>query len=196
MQIAPRMERRLGAGAETVARWLAYLGGAILVAIALVTLASIIGRWINTGPIRSIAGDYELTEAGVGIAVFAFLPWCTLNRGHVTVDIFTGGLPATMRRALVFVGDILIAIVAYVVMWRFYLGFGEKFPYFSDAWRDRLSMGYKPFFPETTYELEIQVWIPFGLALIGAVAFFVVALYCVWRSWNELARGAAGGQGA
>ncbi|MEM6897984.1 MAG: TRAP transporter small permease, partial [Pseudomonadota bacterium] len=161
------------------------------VALALMTLASIVGRWVNTGPIRSIAGDYELVEAGVGIAVFAFLPWCQLRRGHVTVDIFTQGLPARGRSFTAFMGDVAIAIVAFVVMWRFYLGFGEKFPYFSDAWRDRLAMGFKPFFPETTYELEIPVWIPYGLALIGAVAFFLVALYTVWRSWNRLARGDA-----
>lgn len=189
MEIAPNMEMRVGRWAEGLARTLAYLGGAILVAIALITLASIIGRWINTGPIRSIAGDYELTEAGVGIAVFAFLPWCQLMRGHVTVDIFTNGLPARGRSLTAFLGDALIAMAAFVIMWRFYLGFGEKFPYFSDAWRDRLSMGFKPFFPETTYELEIPIWIPYGLALIGAVAFFLVSAYTVWRSWNRLARG-------
>lgn len=191
MQIAPAIEQKFGVGAEALARWLAYFGGAILVALALVTLASIMGRWINTGPIRSIAGDYELVENGVGIAVFAFLPWCQLNRGHVTVDIFTGNLPARGRSFTALIGDLLIAIVAFVLMWRFYLGFGEKFPYFSDQWRDRLSMGYKPFFPETTYELEIPVWIPQWLALIGAAAFFLVALYTVWRSWNRLARGEA-----
>ncbi|MEM1235490.1 MAG: TRAP transporter small permease [Pseudomonadota bacterium] len=191
MQIAPVMEARFGRGADALARSLAYVGGVILILLALITLISIIGRWINTGAIRSIAGDYELVEAGVGIAVFAFLPWCQLNRGHVTVDIFTNGLPARGRALTALVGDILIAAVAYVIMWRFYLGFGEKFPYFSDAWRDRLSMGYKPFFPETTYELEIPIWIPFGLALIGAVAFFLVSAYTVWRSWNYLARGEA-----
>ncbi|MEM1374186.1 MAG: TRAP transporter small permease [Pseudomonadota bacterium] len=191
MQIAVKAQERAGAGAAALARLLAYLGGAILVGLALMTVVSIVGRWINTGWVRSIAGDYELVEAGVGIAVFAFLPWCQLNRGHVTVDIFTNGLPARGRAFTALVGDILIAILAYVIMWRFYLGFGEKFPFFSDAWRDRLSMGFKPFFPETTYELEIPVWIPYGLALIGAVAFFLVALYTVWRSWNRFARGEA-----
>ncbi|MEM9437787.1 MAG: TRAP transporter small permease [Pseudomonadota bacterium] len=189
MEIAAGAEARIGRGVEALARWLAYAGGIFLVAIALITVASIIGRWINTGPIRSIAGDYELVEAGVGIAVFAFLPWCQLNRGHVTVDIFTNALPGRGRSFTALMGDVLITVSAFVVMWRFYLGFGEKFPFFSEAWRDRLSMGFKPFFPETTYELEIQVWIPFGLALIGAAAFFIVSLYTVWRSWNRLARG-------
>ena len=128
MQIAPSFEARVGRGAEALARALAYTGGAILVALALITLASIIGRWINTGPIRSIAGDYELVEAGVAIAVFSFLPWCQLRRGHVTVDIFTNALPGRARGLTLLLGDIVIAIVAYVVMWRFYLGFGRSFP--------------------------------------------------------------------
>ena len=191
MQIAANAEARVGVSVEALARILAYVGGAILVALAFMTMVSLFGRWINTGPIRSIPGDYELVEAGVGITVFAFLPWCQLNRGHVTVDIFTNALPARGRALTALIGDILIAILAYVVMWRFYLGFGEKFPFFSDPWRDRLSMGYKPFFPETTYELEIPVWNVYGLALIGAVVFFIVAAYTVWRSWNRFARGEA-----
>jgi len=53
-----------------------------------------------------------------------------------------------------------------------------------------LGMGSKPFFPETTYELELPVWIPYGLALIGAVMFFVVSLYTVWRALNWVLDGA------
>jgi hypothetical protein len=52
-----------------------------------------------------------------------------------------------------------------------------------------LGMGSRPFFPETTYELEIPVWIPYGLAWIGAALFFVTALYTVWRSLNWVLQG-------
>ncbi|MEM7723352.1 MAG: hypothetical protein AAF376_13380, partial [Pseudomonadota bacterium] len=81
------------------------------------------------------------------------------------------------------------AVVAYVIAWRLFIGFGEKFPYGSDSLRAALGFGSRPFFPETTYELEIQVWIPYGLALIGAVLFFVTALYTVWRSLNWVLAG-------
>jgi len=191
MQIAPQAELRTGRLVETIARSLAYIGGVILIALALMTLVSIIGRWVNAYGIRSIQGDYELVEAGCAIAVFAFLPWCQLNRGHVRVDLFTNGLPARGRAFTAWVGDVLITGVAFMIMWRLYLGFGEKWPYFSDAWRDRLSMGFKPFFAETTYELEVPVWIPFGLSLIGAVVFFIVSAYTVWRGWNQMSRGEA-----
>ena len=180
---------RIGRWVEGVARALAYAGGAILVGLALMTMASIIGRWINAYGIRSIQGDYELVEAGCAIAVFAFLPWCQLRLGHVTVDLFTNPLPPRLRAFTAWIGDVLITIVAFVIMWRLYLGFGEKWPYFSDGWRDRLSMGYKPFFAETTYELEIPIWMPFAASLVGAALFFVVSAYTIWRGWNQMARG-------
>ena len=58
--------------------------------------------------------------------------------------------------------------------------------------RAHLGMGFKPFFPETTYELEIPVWIPYGLALIGAALFALVSLYTVWRSVNWFLEGREG----
>ncbi len=184
--IAKDLERRIGRGLDGLARGVALIGGIILVALASLTLVSVIGRKINSGGFRAISGDYELVEMGCAIAIFAFLPLCHLRRGHVTVDIFTNRLPAIVQRGLILVGDILVAIVAFVVMWRLYLGVGEKFPYFSQDWRDALSMGYKPFFPETTYELAMPIWIPMAIALVGAVLFCVVALYCVWRDLNDL----------
>lgn len=186
MALFPEAEHRVGVWMTGLSRTLAYAGGIILIGMALITVASVIGRWINTGPFSAIAGDYELIEAGCAIAVFAFLPYCHLNRGHVTVDILVNTFPTGVQRILTLIGDILIAAIAVIVVWRLYLGWGEKFPYFSQELRDTLSMGYKPFFPETTYELEIPVWIPMGAALIGAVVFCLVSLYMVWRSVNEV----------
>ena len=187
--IAPAAQAATGRVLTRLARGLAYFGGVILAGIALMTVASITGRalvWAGLGP---ITGDFELVEAGCAVAVFAFLPWCQLNRGHVTVDIFVQNLPSRVFAILGFIGDILVALAAIVIGWRFYLGFGEKYPYGSEAFRGAMGMGSKPFFPETTYELELPVWIPYGLALIGAIFFVVVSLYCVWRSLNWVLQG-------
>jgi TRAP-type C4-dicarboxylate transport system permease small subunit len=192
MAIAKTAEQATGRVLAQIAQVMAYGGGIILAGLAVMTLISVIGRRLTDYGLKPITGDYELVEAGCAIAVFAFLPWCQLNRGHVTVDIFVARLPAAAQRVLVLFGDLLIAAVAFVIMWRLYLGFGEKFPYGSDAFRSAFSMGYKPFFAETSYELEIPVWIPFGLALLGAVMFFVISIYTVWRSLNETLDGAEG----
>lgn len=189
--VAPQLEQKAGRLLDILAKAWAWVGGLILTGLAVMTVVSVIGRKINAGGITGITGDYELVEAGVAIAIFAFLPLCQLRRGHVTVDILSNTFPMGVQRALMLLGDVLITIVAFVIMWRLYLGVGEKFPYFDQPLRDALSMGYKPFFPETTYELEIQLWLPMAAALIGAVLFFVASVFTVWRSVNALGTGAA-----
>ncbi len=189
MAIARGAERRVGRLMEGLSRWLAYAGGAVLVALALMTVASILGRALLPLGLRPIKGDFELVEAGCAIAIFAFLPWCQLKRGHVTVDIFIRTLPARAQAFLGLLGDLLLALAAWVILWRLWLGFGEKFPYGSGTLREALAMGSRPYFVETTYELEMPIWIPYAAALVGAGMFFAVSLYCVWRALNWVIEG-------
>jgi len=191
--VAPRAEAAVGRAVERIAMAMALAGGVLLSLIALMVCASILGRQLDGlwlfGPIR---GDYELVEAGTAIAVFAFLPWCQLRRGHVSVDIVVQALPPRLKALSGLIGDILLAVVAYVIAWRLFIGFGEKLPYGGDGLRQTLGFGYRPFFAETTYELQIPIWMPFGLAFIGAALFFVTALYTVWRSLNWVLQGQEG----
>jgi len=190
MALAPRAEAAAGRVVERIARVMACAGGFILTILAVMVCASVLGRALDGiaffGP---IAGDYELVEAGTAIAVFAFLPWCQLKRGHVAVDIVVQRFSPRLTAISGLVGDGLLAVAAFVIAWRLFLGFGEKFPHGGGALRAVLGIGPRPLFPETTYELEIPVWIPYGLAWIGAVLFFLTALYTVWRSYNWVASG-------
>ena len=73
--IAPLAEARLGRILKIVAKWLAYFGGFLLTAAAIMTIISIAGRamiWAGLGP---VLGDFELVELAVVVAVFSFLPW-------------------------------------------------------------------------------------------------------------------------
>lgn len=192
MALAAQARARTGRVIEGMAIGLAVLGGLVLCAMAVLTMMSITGRALigfGLGPLR---GDYELVANGCALAIFAFLPYCQLKRGHVTVDIFIAPLPARIRALFGLIGDALIALAATVITRQLWFGFGEKFPYGSDTLRTSLGMGYKPFFAETTYELEIPVWIPYGLALIGAVLFVLVSYYCVWRAAAWVLDGAEG----
>lgn len=192
MVFAPRLEKRVGRVVDVLARLMAYGGGVVLLAISAMTVVSIVGRagiGVGLGP---VPGDYELVANGCALAVFSFLPYCQLKRGHVTVDILTDHFPARLRAVTGLLGDMLISLAALVVLRQLWFGFAEKFPYGSDALREVLGMGYKPFYPETTYELEIPVWMPYGFALLGAAMFALVALYTVWRSLNWCASGKEG----
>ncbi|MCI2398318.1 TRAP transporter small permease [Aliiroseovarius subalbicans] len=188
-KIAPHAEARVGRILEKVSKVLAYFGGTILAAVAGVTVASIIGRFFLFAGLGPIKGDFEMVEMGCAIAVFSFLPYTQFKRGHVTVDLFVDRLPDRAKAVLGLIGDVMLTLAAYIILWRLWLGFGEKFPFGSDGFRSALGMGYKPFFAETTYELELPVWIPYGLSLIGAFFFFVVGVFTIWRSLNWVLKG-------
>lgn len=184
MAIAKSAELRVGRIMEFLSRWMAYSGGAVLVGIALTTVVSIVGRALSGYGLSPVKGDFEIVEMGCAVAVFAFMPWCQFKRGHVTVDIFITRLPERVQALLGFIGDVFLTGAAFIILWRLYLGFGEKFPFGSDALRGALGLGSKPFFAESTYELEVPLWIPFGMCLIGAAFFLLVAIYTMWRSFN------------
>ena len=184
MALAKTTEIRVGRIMERISRGLAYFGGVVLAGIALTTVASVIGRALLGFGLGPITGEVEIVELGCAIAVCSFLPWCQLRRGHVTVDIFISRLSDRSQAILGLIGDVMLSLAAFVILWRLWLGFGEKFPFGSDGVRAVFGMGSKPFFPESTYELELPVWIPFGFSLIGATLFFLVSVYTMWRSLN------------
>lgn len=75
---------------DRLARVLAGIGGVVIFTVALTVTASVIMR--NMG-LRGIRGDFELVEMSCAFAAGLFLPLCQLNRGHVSVDLFTNWLP-------------------------------------------------------------------------------------------------------
>ena len=82
--------RRLALFAEKAASLAAIAGGMLILAVAALVVASVLGRWLLGKPIPA---DFELVEIGVGIAIFAFLSYTQLRGGHIAVDTFTRRLP-------------------------------------------------------------------------------------------------------
>jgi TRAP-type C4-dicarboxylate transport system permease small subunit len=157
---------------EFLARWTAIAGGIVLMAVVIMSCVSIIGRGIGKmgfgiGP---IPGDTELVEIGIGFAVFAFLPWCQLRRGHATVDLFHAAFGAKLNRIIDLVADTLMFIAAALIAWRLGLGMIDKKSY-----------------SETTWILEIPIWNGYAAGLFGAVVFVIVSAFCVLRSGRQLA---------
>lgn len=152
-----------------IARWMAYLGGVILVALTLATCVSIIGRelgkvGIGPGPIRGI---FELTQIGIGAAIFAFLAYCIYNRGQATVDLLEPFFGKLGNRALDFAADALMLVAVSVVTWRLYLGMQDKL---------------NSYFPETTTILEFPLWLAFAFALVGLIAAVFICAFCTIRT--------------
>jgi TRAP-type C4-dicarboxylate transport system permease small subunit len=184
-----------------LARALAILGGVVLVAITALTVASIIGRavvtvayshtpdylafldlplgWLRTGAkalashgIGPVPGDYEMVQDSTGFAIFAFLPWCQLNRGHATVDVFTSFLPDRTNRWIDLVSELLMTAVIVLIAWR--LGVGAM---------DKMRYG------ETTFILQYPVWWGYAFAMVGAVVAVIVSLYMLAVRVGEVVTG-------
>ena len=188
MGIAVNSEKRVERFANQLSKGLVFFGGAVLTALAFMTVLSTIGRafvglQIGLGP---IPGDFELVEAGTAVSVFCFMSWCQLNQGHVTVDIFTDQFGQRANALLILIGNSLIFIVAFVIAWRLWMGFGEQVTWFSQPIRDLIGFGYKPFTNNTTYILGMPFWYSYLLSFIGAFCFALISAFTVWRSLNDL----------
>ncbi len=190
--IAPNAEARLGRILKSIAKWLAYFGGFLLTAAAIMTVFSIAGRamiWAGLGP---VPGDFELVELTCAVAVFSFLPWSQINRGQVTVDILVDAFSPRVRAFLGMAGDVALTIASVVIAWRLWLGLGERLPMGSDTLRTLLMLGNKPYYTETTFILRMPVWYGYALSMVGAAFFAIVCFYTVWRSVNWTIRGHEG----
>lgn len=113
------MERERDGLLGRLARGFALAGGGILLAMAGVTLASVVGR---VGWAQPLPGDFELVEIGGAVAVFAFLPYCQLRRGHAAVDLVTRNRAPRLRAWLDGLSGLLMAAVAGLLAWRLAAG--------------------------------------------------------------------------
>lgn len=164
------VDRQLGVFFEVLARLTAYLGGLVLLGIVVMTCISIAGRALHGAGLGPIPGDFEMVEIGVGFAIFAFLPWCQIKRGHATVDLLQARFGRRLNAAIDLVSDVLMFVAAALIGWRLWQGMLDKKSY-----------------SETTFILQFPVWITYAAALAGAAVFVAVSLYCIWRSGRALA---------
>lgn len=106
----------------------AIVGGFLLLAVVGLNVASVIRAAFVS---KTFSGDFELTEVGVAIAAFSFLPYCQIAGHNVTADIFT----ARASRFWLSLFSLLSAVVAFgfgtLLLWRTYLGMIDMATYNS-----------------------------------------------------------------
>ncbi len=179
----------------TLARVFAILGGVALSALIILTCLSVVGRALSSilhsdlvqalAPsvaqgllglgIGPIDGDFELVEAGMAFAIFAFLPLCQLHGAHASVDIFTARLPAGANELLRAVIEMIFAVVLIVMAVQLFAGMESK----------RAS-------GQTTLLLQFPVWWGYALSLPGAMMAALVSMYIAlcriaqWGSGREI----------
>ena len=105
---------------DVLARTFAFLGGAVLVGITLMSVTSITGRALLGTP---VPGDFELVQVASAVAIAAFLPYCQLRRANIIVDFFTTRTSARVQAALDAIGALMFSAVMALLAWRTTLGF-------------------------------------------------------------------------
>jgi len=177
--------------ATRAARLMAICGGLVLTFLIVLICISVIGRSLNgllhgwigavmpgvsawaldlgVGPIN---GDFELVEAGVAFAIFAFLPLCQISAGHASVDIFTAKLPTWINRVLQLAIDVIFAVVLIAMAYQLYNGMLSKQRY-----------------GDTTFLLQFPIWWAYAASLSGSILTAVISLYVAGIRALELMRG-------
>jgi len=123
----------------TLCRVFAGFGGVVLLAMMLMTVASVTLRSTLGKP---IPGDFELVEIGSAIAIFCFLPWCQSMGGNVLVDFFTMKAGPRMTHLLEALGDLVYLLIAALLLWRLSLGGIEMHRYGEQSMVLRIPIWY------------------------------------------------------
>ncbi|WP_424981336.1 TRAP transporter small permease [Maritalea sp. S77] len=134
---------------------LALVGGFVLALVVLINVLATVMNAIGIG----FAGDFELTEMGVAVAAFCFLPLCQRDGAHVAADIFTQKLAQPARSFLQHVATFISLLIALLLLWRMSFGL-------IDQWR----YGYQ------TAILQLPHWAAFVPILFSLFLWSCVAL--------------------
>jgi TRAP-type C4-dicarboxylate transport system permease small subunit len=152
-----------------LARLMAWFGAAVLTLIAAVTVVSIVGRALSGFGLGPVPGDFELVEVGTALAVFCFMPWCHLKRGHAVVDLLWSRYPPALQRLLDILSEVLMFTVWVLLIWRMWVGMME--------YREN---------QEVSFILQMPVWWGYAAsmpaAIIGCIAY-------AWRFIESLGLG-------
>ena len=100
----------------------ALLGGIVLLLVVAMHTWSVMGNQFG----MPFPGDFEMTEIGVAIAAFSFLPYCQIAGSNVTADIFTSG--ASTRTVAIFTlfGSFVAFCFSLLLLWRMYAGMMDQ----------------------------------------------------------------------
>lgn len=105
----------VGCWVGRLCRLFAVLSGVVLIAMALMSFASIVGRSVFGRP---ILGDYELVQMMSAIAVSLALPYAHWVGAHVIVDFVTTRAGPLLRLTLDSLAGLLMVIAAAVISLR------------------------------------------------------------------------------
>lgn len=139
---------------DRLARWLAYVAGAVLVALALLTVAAAAMRYLFNAP---ILGILDVSKMALVVVVFFAVAYCGRSGGHVAVDLFTDMLGRRVTRWTDGLVRLAGAVIFGVITWRCVVGARQAAEFLEAT--DTLDIPHAPFF----------IVIAVGAALYGLI---------------------------
>ena len=150
----------IGIWLDRLCTGVAILGGSLLLALMLLETVSVLGRslpellaFTGIGVLaHPVPGDSEIAQSLTATALFSFLPYCQMRRGHIRVEVFSVGLPAHLSSLLDALWSVLFSILAATLAWRLALG-----------WLNKFNHG------DTSMVLHLPEAVPFGAAVLCSI---------------------------
>jgi TRAP-type C4-dicarboxylate transport system permease small subunit len=93
----------------------AFVAGAVLILLMLLTTADVAGRYFFNSPIN---GVFDLTHIAVSIMTFLGLAYCGYRGGHVVIELLYDKLPTRARRILNRVINLAGCVLFAMIAWR------------------------------------------------------------------------------
>jgi TRAP-type C4-dicarboxylate transport system permease small subunit len=156
-----------GSRFEWLCKGLALVAGLILVAMSLITVVSVLGRYFFGSPIM---GDSEIVQMLTGVVVALSFPYCHLRYGNVIVDVFTAHASPRFKASLDIVGSLLLALLALLLAWQTSLGAVDAYNYGNETMMLRMK------------EWWFYILIAAGMYLLGIAGFIVTWRHVIaWR---------------
>ena len=141
----------------------------MLVAVVAVNVASVLSAALFGS---AILGDFELTEVGVALAVFAFLPYCQIAGLNVTADIFTAGASRFWLALFSLLGATIALGFGAVMLWRMSYGMMDQITYEA-----------------TTTILQLPLWWGYAGCLLSLSLLVVASFASLVDAVHGMARG-------
>jgi TRAP-type C4-dicarboxylate transport system permease small subunit len=139
---------------------LGVAASAILLAMMVLTVVDVVGRYVLSRPVR---GAFEVTELMLLVLIFAGLPLVSFADEHAVMDFVDRVLPEGARRILERVVHLACAAFTFLLAWLTWLKADRIWAY-RDA-TDVLRIVYGPF----VYFMAVT------LALAGAIHLYKIA---------------------
>lgn len=170
MEASTQTFRRTGwtRAADTVITAWAIFGGLMVIAVVLMNVWSVVGAILGV----PFGGDFELTQMGIAVAAFAFLPYCQLTGANVTADIFTARASPTLIAIFAFVASVVALIFGLLLLYAMFGGMLSQRQY-----------------NYTTAILQVPIWWAYLPGLVSLALLAVASFITLTENLGKARRG-------